>query len=175
MLFRSIFSIAGVTAVFTIWAIAVSADDKKQPGFGPNPDLPAPQSNVVPTIKVAPAVGWAAGEKPSTPIDLTASAYTAGLDHPRWLYVLPNGDVLVAETNGPKPPDDGKGIKAWFQGLFQKYAGAKAASAERITLLRGMKSDGSAETRSVFLEGLHSPFGMALVGTRFTSPIPMHF
>jgi glucose/arabinose dehydrogenase len=167
MLLRSIFSIAGVAAVFAIWAIAVSADDAKQPGFGPSPDLPAPQSNLVPTIKVAPAVGWSSGEKPSTPPDLTASAYATGLDHPRWLYVLPNGDVLVAETNGPKRPGDGTGIKAWFQSLFQKYAGAKTASPDRITLLRGVKPDGSAETRSVFLEGLHSPFGMALVGDTF--------
>jgi glucose/arabinose dehydrogenase len=161
---RSVSAFAGVFAVFTIWATAVSADDAKKPGFGPNPDLPPPQSNLVPTIKVAPAVGWPEGAKPSTPPDLTASAYATGLDHPRWIYVLPNGDVLVAETNGPKRPEDGKGIKAWFQGLFQQYAGAKAESANRITLLRGLKPDGTAETRSIFLEGLNSPFGMALVG-----------
>ncbi len=164
MLLRSVFATAAITSVFAIWAIAVAADDAKRPGFGPKPDLPAPQSNVLPTIKVAPAVGWAAGGKPSTPPDLTASAYATGLDHPRWLYVLPNGDVLVAETNGPKRPDDGKGLKAWFQGVFQKYAGAKTESANRITLLGGMNADGSAALRSAFLEGLHSPFGMALVG-----------
>ncbi len=167
MLLRSIFSVVSVGAVFAAWAIAVSADEAKSPGFGPNPNLPAPQSNLIPTIKVAPAVGWSANEKPSTPPDLTATAYATGLEHPRWLYVLPNGDVLVTETNGPKRPDDGKGIKAWVQGLLQKFAGAKAESANRITLLRGLKSDGSAETRSVFLDGLHSPFGMALVGNTF--------
>jgi glucose/arabinose dehydrogenase len=167
MIVRSILFIAGITGVFTLWAIAVSADDAKQPGFGANPTLPAPQSNLVPTVKVAPAVGWPDNEKPGTPSDLTVTAYASDLDHPRWLYTLPNGDVLVAETNGPKRPDDGKGIKAWFQALFQKYAGAKVQSAERITLLRGLKPDGSAETRSTFVEGLHSPFGMALVGDTF--------
>jgi len=167
MLVRSILSIAAVSAVFTIWAIAVSADDAKQAGFGPDPELPAPQSNLVPTIKVAPVARWKDNEKPGTPTDLAVAAYAKNLDHPRWLYVLPNGDVLVAETNGPKRPEDGKGVKGWFQSLFQKYAGAKTASADRITLLRGLKPDGSAETRSVFLEGLHSPFGMALVGNAF--------
>ncbi|MET0407049.1 MAG: sorbosone dehydrogenase family protein [Hyphomicrobium sp.] len=168
MILRSILSIVGVTAVFTIWAIAVSADDaKQQPGFGPNPELPAPQSNVLPTIKVAPVARWSGNEKPSTPPDLTVTAYASGLDHPRWLYVLPNGDVLVAETNGPDRPNDGKGIKGWVQGLFQKYAGAKVKTPNRITLLRGLKPDGSVETRSVFLDGLNSPFGMALVGNTF--------
>ena len=167
MIVRSILFIAGITGVFTLWAIAVSADDAKQPGFGANPTLPAPQSNLVPTVKVAPAVGWPDNQKPGTPSDLTVTAYASGLDHPRWIYTLPNGDVLVAETNGPKRPDDGKGIKAWFQALFQKYAGAKVQSAERITLLRGLKPDGSAVTRSTFVEGLHSPFGMALVGDTF--------
>jgi glucose/arabinose dehydrogenase len=167
MLLRSILSIAGVSAVFTVWAIAVSADDAKQPGFGANPDLPAPQSNLIPTIKVAPAVGWKDNAKPGAPADLTVSAYAKDLDHPRWLYVLPNGDILVAETNGPKRPEDGKGIRGWVQSLFQKHAGATPPSADRITLLRGLKPDGSAETRSVFLSGLHSPFGMALVGNTF--------
>ncbi|RUO97455.1 sorbosone dehydrogenase family protein [Hyphomicrobium sp.] len=164
MLLRSVAAFTGITAVFTVWAIAVSADDAKRGDFGPNPELPAPQSNIVPTIKVAPVVGWKDNAKPSTPGDLNVAAYATGLDHPRWLYVLPNGDILVAETNGPTRPEDGKGIKGWFQALFQKYAGARVPSPNRITLLRGIKPDGTAETRSVFIDGLNSPFGMALVG-----------
>jgi glucose/arabinose dehydrogenase len=167
MFLRSMLSVAGVFAVFTLWAMSVSADDARQPGFGPNPSLAAPQSNVIPTIKIAPAVGWHEKEKPATPPDLAVTAYATGLDHPRWVYALPNGDVLVAETNGPKRPDDGKGVKGWVQGLFQKFAGAKPASANRITLLRGLKPDGSAQTRDTFIDGLHSPFGMALVGNTF--------
>jgi glucose/arabinose dehydrogenase len=164
MVLRSVLSAAGATFLFCVSPIAAFADSAMPAGFGPNPDLPAPQSSILPTIKVAPGVGWSEGQKPSTPADLSASAYATGLDHPRWLYVLPNGDLLVAETNGPERPDDGKGIKAWFQKLFQKYAGAKTPSPNRITLLRGVKPDGSAEERSVFLDGLHSPFGMALIG-----------
>lgn len=167
MLLRSIYLLAGLMAGFAIWATAVTADDAKRPGYGLTPDLPAPQSNIIPTIKVASAVGWANGEKPSTPPDLAVTAYATGLEHPRWLHVLPNGDVLVAETNAPDRPEDGKGFKAWIQRLFQKFAGAKTKSADRITLLRGLKADGAAETRSVFVEGLHSPFGMALVGNTF--------
>ena len=94
-------------------------------------------------------------------------AYASGLDHPRWLYVLPNGDVLVAETNAPPKPEDGKGIRGWVMKQVMKRAGAGAPSANRITLLRDADGDGIAETRSVFLEGLNSPFGMALVGNDF--------
>lgn len=166
MSLRSILFIAGTSFVGLSLTSAL-AETAMPPGFGPNPDLPAPQSNLVPTIKVAPAVGWSKGEKPSTPADLTATAYATGFQHPRWLYVLPNGDVLVAESNAPKRPEDSKGIKAWFKKLFQTRAGAQTPSADRITLLRGLKPDGSAEEKSVFLENLHSPFGMALVGNDF--------
>ena len=166
MSLRSILFIAG-TSFLGFSLTSALAQTAMPPGFGPNPDLPAPQSNLVPTIKVAPAVGWSKGEKPSTPADLTATAYATGFQHPRWLYVLPNGDVLVAESNAPQRPEDSKGIKAWFKKLFQKRAGAQTPSADRITLLRGLRPDGSAEEKSVFLENLHSPFGMALVGNDF--------
>jgi len=94
----------------------------------------------------------------------TVAAFAQGLDHPRWLYVLPNGDVLVAETNAPERPQDAKGIKGWFFKHFQKKAGGTVPSANRITLFRDADGDGVAETKSVFLAGLYSPFGMALVG-----------
>jgi glucose/arabinose dehydrogenase len=95
---------------------------------------------------------------------LSVGAFAADLDHPRWLYVLPNGDVLVAETNAPPRPDDGKGIKGWFFKRYQKKAGGTVPSADRITLLRDTDGDGVADMRSVLLSDLTSPFGMALVG-----------
>jgi glucose/arabinose dehydrogenase len=88
------------------------------------------------------------------------------LTHPRWLHVLPNGDVLVAETNAPPRPKDGEGIKGWVMGLVMKRAGAAVPSPNRITLLRDADGDGSAEVRHVFMEGLNSPFGMVLVGDK---------
>jgi len=134
-------------------------------GIGPNPELPAPNSSLIPTVKVADARGWSGGQKPTAAAGLVVTAFARQLDHPRSIYVLPNGDVLVAETNAPADrPDDGKGIKAWFIRHFQKKAGAAVPSANRITLLRDADGDGVAETRSVFLDHLYSPFGMALVG-----------
>ena len=133
-------------------------------GFGPVPVLPAPTRTLIPTVKIAPATGWPADSRPIAAPGLTVAAFAVGLDHPRWLYVLPNGDVLVAETNAPPRPEDGKGIKAWFMKIFMKKAGAAVPSANRVTLLRDGDGDGKAETRSVFLDGLNSPFGMTLVG-----------
>jgi glucose/arabinose dehydrogenase len=133
-------------------------------GMGPDPQLPAPRRAVLPTVHIAPARGWAAGETPTAAPGLKVSAFASGLDHPRWLCVLPNGDVLVAETNAPPRPEDGKGIKGWVMRKVMARAGAGAPGANRITLLRDADRDGIAETRSVFLENLNSPFGMALVG-----------
>jgi glucose/arabinose dehydrogenase len=133
-------------------------------GFGPQPVLPAPNPTLLPTVKIAPAKGWSAGATPAAALGLAVNAYATGLDHPRWLFVLPNGDVLVAESNAPPKPEDGKGIKGWIMKLVMKRAGAGTPSANRITLLRDTNGDGIAETRSVFLHGLNSPFGMALVG-----------
>lgn len=133
-------------------------------GTGPSPALPDPSITLIPTVNVVKAIGWPANAKPEAAEGLAVNAFATGLDHPRWLYVLPNGDVLVAETNAPKRPDDGKGIKGWFFRHFQKKAGGAVPSANRITLLRDSDGDGIAETRSVFLAGLQSPFGMSLVG-----------
>jgi len=135
--------------------------------FGPSPTLPAPQSSWIPTVNVAKAVGWPAGAKPTAANGMAVNAFATGLDHPRTVYVLPNGDVLVAETNAPPKPDDGSGITAWVTKLVMGRAGATTPTANRITLLRDADGDGVAETRSVFLEGLNSPFGMALVGDDF--------
>jgi glucose/arabinose dehydrogenase len=110
--------------------------------------------------------GWPAAAKPTPAAGLAVNAFATGLAHPRWLYVLPDGDVLVAETDAPPKPEDGKGIKGWVMKLLMKRAGSGQPSPNRIVLLRDGDGDGVAETRSVLLQGLHSPFGMALVGDR---------
>jgi len=136
-------------------------------GIGPNPALPPPETSLIPVIKVVDAKGWPANATPVAAEGTTVNAFARGLNHPRWLYVLPNGDILVAETNAPPRPDDAKGIKGWFFKRFQKKAGGAVPSANRITLLRDADGDGIAETRTVFLDSLNSPFGMALVGDAF--------
>ncbi len=130
---------------------------------GPRPTLPEPRSTWIPTVNIAPAVGWPSGAFPTAAPGTRVAPFASGLDHPRWLYVLPNGDVLVAETNAPPKLDGNKGFVGWVMGLVMKRAGAATPSANRITLLRDTNGDGIADVRSVLLEGLHSPFGMALV------------
>ena len=136
-------------------------------GTGPAPELPPPRTSLIPTIHVATARGWPAGRTPIAAAGTQVNAFATGLDHPRWLYVLPNGDVLVAETNGPERPDAVPGIRGWFFNHFQKKAGGAVPSANRITLLRDADGDGVAELRTPFIEGIQSPFGMALVGDAF--------
>ncbi len=133
-------------------------------GTGPAPKLPEPNKTLIPTVNIAEAVGWPQGAKPTPAQGLQVGAFAEGLDHPRWLYVLPNGDVLVAETNAPPKPDDAKGIRGWVMKKVMGRAGAGVPSPNRITLLRDSNHDGVAETRTVFLENLNSPFGMTLVG-----------
>ena len=133
-------------------------------GTGVQPVLPPPNRSLIPVINVATAKGWAQGATPTAADGMSVAAFASGLDHPRWLYVLPNGDVLVAETNGPPRPQNNKGIRGWFFKRFQKKAGGAVPSANQITLLRDRNGDGIVETRSIFLKGLHSPFGMVLVG-----------
>jgi len=134
---------------------------------GPNPTLVEPKPQLIPTFQIAPAKGWPQGTTPIAAAGFSVNALATGLDHPRWLYVLPNGDVLVAETNAPERPDDRKGLKGWIMKKMMKKTGGAVPSANRITLLRDADGDGVAETRSVFLHGLTSPFGMALVGNDF--------
>ncbi|HKU15613.1 MAG TPA: sorbosone dehydrogenase family protein [Steroidobacteraceae bacterium] len=155
-------------AVLLLAACAGARSDRPiDASSGPNPALPQPESKPIPLVNVAPAKGWGADQKPSAAAGLAVASFAADLDHPRWLYVLPNGDVLVAETNAPERPEDRKGIKGFFMGKAQKKAGAGVASANRITLLRDADGDGAAELHSKFIEALSSPFGMALVGNDF--------
>jgi glucose/arabinose dehydrogenase len=130
--------------------------------YGPTPTFAAPKRTLLPTINVAKAVGWSGSEAPKPAAALKVNGFAAGLSHPRWLTVLPNGDVLVAEANSP--PRKVSGVQDWVMGQLLSRAGAGAPSVNRITLLRDADGDGVAESRSVLLAGLHSPTGMALVG-----------
>lgn len=133
-------------------------------GEGPAPQLPPPVHSLLPTVKVAGTQPWHAGETPVAANGLAVAALAMGLDHPRWLYVLPNGDVLVAETNGPDFPGDSRGVKGAVAKMIMSTAGAKVPSANRITLLRRTPAG---VQRFTFLQHLFSPFGMVLVGNDF--------
>jgi glucose/arabinose dehydrogenase len=135
-------------------------------GFGPHPQLPPPSEALFPTVSIAPAVGWRPGEQPTAAPGLAAEAFAAGLDHPRNVYALPNGDVLVAETNAPPKPDDSPGLRGFITRWIMARAGAGTPSANRLILLRDTKHAAVADMRSVFLEGLNSPFGIALIGNQ---------
>ena len=149
----------------TILLLAACGDKSTLPqgaDIGPQPELKAPSKTLIPTVNIAKATGWPAGVMPTAAAGLDVNAFATALDHPRWLYVLPNGDVLVAESNAPAKPDAG-GIRNWIQSKVMARAGAGVPSANRITLLRDADGDGVAELKTVFLKNLHSPFGMALV------------
>jgi glucose/arabinose dehydrogenase len=158
-----------IATPFMCLALAACAGPARLPleaGIGPWPQLPPPEHVISPNVNVAKATGWPAGLTPAAASGLKVNAFATGLDHPRWLYVLPNGDVLVAETNGPDTDPGPPGIKGYFFKKFKKKAGSSVPSANRITLLRDADGDGVAEVRSVLMSGLRSPFGMALVGNQ---------
>ena len=151
---------AGGAAVFASWGDTATLP--VEAGYGPNPTLPEPNPTLIPTVKIADARGWPPGVMPTAAPGLAVNAFAGGLDHPRWIYTLPNGDVLVAESNAP--PREAKGLRGAVMGMVQKQAGAGVSSADRITLLRDADGDGVAEVKRIFLSGLFSPFGMALIG-----------
>ena len=153
-----------VVAGGALAACAATAPLPPGAGVGPDPALPPPSHSWIPTVHVASASSWPPNTTPKAADGLAVNAFVTGLDHPRWLHVLPNGDVLVAETNAPARPEEGKSIKGFFMKLFMKKAGAGVPSANRITLLRDVDGDGVAEVRTAFIENIQSPFGMALVG-----------
>lgn len=153
VVYASIFSACGANARLTV-----------QQGTGPTPVLPKPDGALIPTVNVAKAKPWPGNLEPLSAPGTTVNAFARGLDHPRWLYVLPNGDVLVAETNAPERPDDNTGIRGWFFKKFLKKGGGAVPSANRISLLRDTTGDGVADMKTALLEGLYSPFGITLVG-----------
>jgi glucose/arabinose dehydrogenase len=159
--------------VLTVLVAGCSGDARLpfEAGTGTTPQLPPPVQSLVPTVNIAPAVGWADTQGPTAAPGFKVAAMARGLDHPRWIYTLPNGDVLVAESNAPPKPDGshdgGSGIVAQVRkmvmGMVMKRAGAGVPSANRITLLRDADGDGTAEVRTVFMQNLTSPYGMVLV------------
>ncbi len=162
-------SVRALTCWLLLAAMAGCSDTARLPEaatVGAQPQLPPPAHRLLPTVHIAPAQGWPAGGRPRAAAGFTVTAFAGGLEHPRWLHVLPNGDVLVAESNQPAPPpgQEPRGIRAFVMKQVMKRAGAGVPSPDRIVLLRDADGDGVAESRSVFIERLHSPFGMALVG-----------
>ena len=133
-------------------------------GQGADPQLPAPKSMLLPTVKVADVTGWPAGSAPVPAAGLKVAAFATGLDHPRWLYTLPNGDVLVAETTSPPQPKDEEGLKGMAAKVVMSMAGARGTSANRISILRDTNGDGVADLKQPFITGLNAPIGMVLVG-----------
>jgi len=160
-------SIAGLIVFMGLSGCGGSASVAPEATVGPDPKLPAPQKSLIPTVNIAEAAGWPDGAKPAAAPGTTVSRFATGLEHPRWIYVLPNGDVLVAETAAPPKPEEGGGIKQWFMKKTMKKAGSAVPSANRITLLRDADGDGVPVVRTVFLDNLNSPFGMVLVDGNF--------
>lgn len=158
---------SGALALVAAAALAGCGEQARLPesaGVGAAPKLPEPNRTLIPTVNIAPASSWPTGTTPAVPAGLRVNALASNLAHPRWVHVLPNGDVLVAESNAPPRPEAGKGVKGFVMKQVMKRAGAGVPSANAITLLRDADGDGVAELRTRFLEGLHSPFGMVLVG-----------
>ena len=163
--------VASAASLLALSAYALPGEANRAPvasppdTVGPQPRIAPVDKHLLPTVQIAPSKGWSTGQKPTAAAGLAVSAFATRLSHPRWLYVLPNGDVLVAETNAPPKPDDAKGIKGKVMKSVQAKAGAAAPTANRIMLLRDADGDGLAEMRTVFIDKLNSPFGMALVGS----------
>ena len=153
-----------ILAAGALGACGEQATQSVAAGSGPAPTLPPPHPTLIPTVNVAPALGWPEGAMPLPAPGLRVSAFATGLDHPRNVYVLPNGDVLAVETNAPPRPEDGTGLRGFIMHRLMQRAGASGTSANRITLLRDSHGTGTADIRAVFLSGLSSPFGVALIG-----------
>ena len=149
-------------------AIVLRGQDgrKLTPATGSNPAIPlAKAQGSIPTLKMPTAKGWSRGRTPSAAPGLKVNAFATDLKHPRWICVLPNGDVLVAEALSP--PDPVHSLFDYAMAATMKRAAAMGDSPNRITLLRDADGDGVAETKNAFMEGLNQPFGMALVGDTF--------
>ena len=159
-----------VGAIFLLTLVPIGCGDVARvsiaAGSGATPVLPPERSSLLPTVHIAPAKGWPSGQLPTAAPGLAVNAFASGLSHPRWLLVLPNGDVLVAESNAPAPAESQRKrtLKERVMAYVMKRAGAGVVSPDRITLLRDSHGDGVADQRFVFAEHLRSPFGMALVG-----------
>ena len=161
---KAILAAAGVAALAFIMAAGPAVQSlapvrSPESSTGPNPELPAPQHPLLPTIKIAQAVGWAAGEAPKPAPGFAVKAFATGFDHPRWIEVLPNGDILVAQSSTEKTKVTG--VTSLVQNETQQAAGAIHDSADTIDLLRDTNGDGIADQKFVLVAGLFQPFGMA--------------
>ncbi|MEX6507369.1 sorbosone dehydrogenase family protein [Jiella sp. M17.18] len=159
-------AVAGVAAVVLTGASDGQFDVSSQ--IGPNPKLPEPHQYLLPPMHLAPVVGWKKGETPSVPAGLKISALATGLQHPRTVYVLPNGDVLIVQSKGPnvEPIERPKDlIMGWVESFVTSSGGSGGSQGKsnRITLVRE-GADGQPAQQSLFLDNLNSPFGVALVG-----------
>ena len=141
----------------------ISSSDLPPSSLGVNPQLPEPSVSIIPTVNIAKASKWPDNMTPVVHDNFAINLYSRELTHPRWLYVLPNGDVLVAQSN-KQPPKKEQGLKDRIAGFIMKRAGAGNDSPDKISLLRDKNDDGVAELANDFLTRLHSPFGMALIG-----------
>ncbi len=161
-IFARIVAVVGETAI----VVRRLAGTAREPAWGSTPSIPPPKpQGSIPTLKMPTAQGWSPGQTPIAAPGLKVNAFATGLKHPRWIDVLPNGDVLIAEsTSIPRPP---RSIFDYAMVSTMKRAAATGPSANRITLLRDTNGDGVAETQEVFLTGLNQPFGMALLGDTF--------
>jgi glucose/arabinose dehydrogenase len=161
------FHASAALAALLLFAVTGCGDRARllvRQGMGPNPVLPSPVTRLIPTVAIAPAQGWPAGAMPTAAPGLRVNAFAMGLQHPRWLLALPDGGALVAETDAPPKPADGRGLRGLVMKWLMHRAGSGAPSPNRIRLLRDRDGDGVADVDSVLLRGLNSPFGMALVG-----------
>ncbi|PRD40888.1 sorbosone dehydrogenase [Phyllobacterium phragmitis] len=160
-IFARIVALIGNVAIF----LRHRKDNPKSPAFGSAPAIPTAKPQGIPTLKMPTAKGWIEGQTPVAAAGLKVNAFAAGLKHPRWIHVLPNGDVLTAEALST--PGGIKSVFDYAQYSTMKRAAAIGVSPNRITLLRDADGDGVAETRQVFLDKLNQPFGMTLLGDTF--------
>src|ERR1700738_1120125 len=161
-IFARIVALIGAAAL--LWRRLQGAAPK--PAWGSAPVVPgAKPQGAIPTLKMPTARGWSDGQIPVAAPGLKVNAFATGLQHPRWIHVLPNGDVLITESK--QLPGPGRSVVGYAMQATMRRAAALGESANRITLLRDTDRDGIAEKRDIFMEGLNQPFGMALVGDTF--------
>ncbi len=162
---RILGTLAWIAVVSSFTSTAQAQSPRNNPAdWGPEPQLVAPHSSWIPTVNIAHAKPWPEdSDQPMAAEGMTVNAFARGLEHPRWLYALPNGDILVAQSNTPADSGIG-GLLGFVMRTVMGWAGAGGKSPDRITLLRDSDGDGIADTQSTFLDNLHSPFGMALIG-----------
>ncbi|QYD67052.1 sorbosone dehydrogenase family protein [Paraburkholderia edwinii] len=153
-------------AAFPLASCALGPSGSHDIGFGSSPTIPPPESTLLPMVNIAPVHARPPGFRPTAPPGFDVTLFAAGLAHPRWLYTLPNGDILVAESDAPEEHDEGSGLAGSIRRQIMKRAGAGLPSPDRIVLLRDRNGSGAAQMQTVFLRGLRSPFGMALIGSQ---------